>query len=345
MTFTFLVTGGAGFVGSHLTDSLVADGHRVTVLDNLSTGSRGNLSHALGSGRVELVEGSVLDCDTVDRCMWSADFCIHLAAWVGVERIVRRPLDALRENVLGTDVVMSAAARHRRRLLFSSSSELYGKLNQHGLTESDDRLLGSPQKSRWSYAIAKEFGEALAHAYVQECGAEMIVVRLFNTVGPRQAGAYGMVVPRLVCQALAGNPLTVYGDGAQTRCFTDVHDVVRALRQLMAADGAVGGVFNVGSSRAVRVVDLARLVIERTRSTSPIVFVPYAQAHATGFEELGNRSPDTSALRRLTGWSTYLELEQTVDSVIAFELDRALVLEEPLPARGAVAPPVRAIAA
>jgi UDP-glucose 4-epimerase len=345
MKGTVLVTGGAGFIGSHLTDSLVADGHRVTVLDNLSTGSRENLSHALGSERVELVEGSVLDPDTVDRCMRTVDSCIHLAAWVGVKRIVGHPLDALRENVLGTDVVMAAAARHRRRLLFSSSSELYGKLNQGGLTESDDRLLGSPQKSRWSYAIAKEFGEALAQAYVEECRAEMIVVRLFNTVGPRQASAYGMVVPRLVRQALAGSPLTVYGDGAQTRCFTDVHDVVRALRQLLAADGAVGGVFNVGSPRAVRVVDLARMVIERTGSTSPIVFVPYAQAHPAGFEELGNRSPDTSALHRLTGWSPHLELRQTVDSIIAFELDRALAPDDPQAARGGTPPPLCAIAA
>jgi UDP-glucose 4-epimerase len=319
------VTGGAGFIGSHLTDSLVADHHRVIVLDDLSTGSRANLSASLATGRVELVEGSVLDPDAVEECVTRADVCVHLAAALGVGRIVAQPLDSLRENVIGADVVMAAAARHGRRLLFSSSSEVYGKLNQRGLTESADRVIGSPAKSRWSYAIAKEFGEALARAYVQECGTEMIVVRLFNTVGPRQAGAYGMVLPRFVRQALARDALTVYGDGGQTRCFTDVHDVVRALRQLLASEGAAGGVYNIGSLRSVRVLDLANLVIERTDSDSGIVLVPYEQAHPAGFEELGNRSPDTAALRKLTGWTTRRSLEETVDSVIAHELAHAHV--------------------
>jgi UDP-glucose 4-epimerase len=325
MKATFLVTGGAGFIGSHLTDSLVADHHRVIVLDDLSTGSRVNLSASLATGRVELVEGSVLDADVVDGCVRAADACIHLAARLGVGRIVAQPLDSLRENVIGADVVLSAAAHHGRKLLFSSSSEVYGKLNKRGLSEADDRVIGSPAKSRWSYAIAKEFGEALARAYVQEHGTEMVVVRLFNTVGPRQAGAYGMVLPRFVRQALAGEALTVYGDGRQTRCFTDVHDVVRALRYLLAADGAAGGVYNIGSLRSVRVLDLANLVIERTGSDSGIVLVPYEQAHPAGFEELGNRSPDTAALRKLTGWTTRRSLEETVDSVIAHELAQAPV--------------------
>ncbi len=319
------MTGGAGFIGSHLTDSLVADHHRVIVLDDLSTGSRQNLSGSLATGRVELVEGSVLDPDTVEECVARADVCVHLAAALGVGRIVSQPLDSLRENVIGADVVMAAAARHGRKLLFSSSSEVYGKLNKRGLSEADDRVIGSPAKSRWSYAIAKEFGEALARAYVQEHGTEMVVVRLFNTVGPRQAGAYGMVLPRFVRQALAGEALTVYGDGKQTRCFTDVHDVVRALRYLLAADGAAGGVYNIGSLRSVRVLDLANLVIERTGSDSGIVLVPYEQAHPAGFEELGNRSPDTAALRKLTGWTTRRSLEETVDSVIAHELAQAPV--------------------
>ena len=321
-----LVTGGAGFIGSHLTDSLVAEGHRVTVLDDLSSGSRENLSKGLRSGLVTLVQGSVLDRVLVDECMAQADVCVHLAARLGVERIVREPLDSLRENVLGTDVVMEAAVRHGCKLLFASSSEVYGKLNQRDLREDADRLIGSPQKSRWSYAIAKEFGESLAHSYATQCGAQMVVVRLFNTVGPRQSSLYGMVVPRFVRQALAGEPLTVYGDGAQCRCFTDVRDVVRALRQLIASDQAPGGSFNIGSSSAVRVVDLARIVIARLDSPSEIVYVPYSQAHAPGFEELGNRSPDTSALRALTGWTPRWGLEQTIDSVVAHELDRALVL-------------------
>jgi UDP-glucose 4-epimerase len=324
MAATFLLTGGAGFVGSHLTDSLVADGHRVIVLDDLSVGSRENLSASLASGLVEVVEATVLDRDVVDHCMGQVDVCVHLAARLGVERIVSQPLSCLRENVLGADVVMEAAARHGRRLLFSSSSEVYGKLNQRGLTEDADRLIGAPAKSRWSYAIAKAYGESLAHAHVSEGGAEMIVVRLFNTVGPRQSGKYGMVVPRFVHQALSGEPLTVYGDGAQTRCFTDVRDVVRAIRGLIACDDSVGGAFNIGSSTSVRVVDLARLVIDRTASVSGVVFVPYAQAHSPGFEELGNRSPDTLALRSLTGWRPRWGLEQTIDSVVSHALRRAL---------------------
>jgi UDP-glucose 4-epimerase len=326
MGATFLITGGAGFVGSHLTDTLVADGHEVIVLDDLSSGSRENLAPSLRSGRVDLIEGTVLDSDLVDQCVQAADVCIHLAAKLGVEQIVGHPLSCLRENVLGADVVMESAARHGRRLLFTSSSEVYGKVNQRGLGELSDRVIGSPTKSRWSYAIAKEFGESLAHSYVQECGAEMIVVRLFNTVGPRQVSEYGMVLARFVRQALAGDPLTVYGDGTQTRCFTDVLDVVQALRQLVASDGAVGGVYNIGVSSSIRVVDLARLVIDRTGSESGIVFVPYAQAHSPGFEELGNRSPDTSALHGLTGWTPERGLEQTIDAVVAHELDRVPVM-------------------
>ena len=319
---TVLVTGGAGFIGSHLTDSLVADGHRVVVLDDFSGGSPENVAQSLDSGLVDVVEGSVEDAEIVQECMQMADVCVHLAARLGVERIVREPLKCLRENVLGTDIVMEAAARNGRRLLFASSSEVYGKVNQRGLTEDADRVIGAPAKSRWSYAIAKEFGESLAHAYVTECGAEMIVVRLFNTVGPRQSSDYGMVVPRFVRHALTSEPLTVYGDGNQSRCFTDVRDVVRALSQLIECDGAVGRAFNIGGSSSVRIVDLARIVIDRVDSSSGIVFVPYAQAHAPGFEELGNRSPDTSALRDLTGWTPQWGLEQTIDSVVAHELDR-----------------------
>ncbi|MBV8429671.1 MAG: NAD-dependent epimerase/dehydratase family protein [Solirubrobacterales bacterium] len=324
MARTFFITGGAGFIGSHLTDLLVTEGHQVIVLDDLSTGRPENLVGSLGSDRVTLVQGNVLEADLVDGCVRAADVCVHLAARLGVAQIVQNPLRCLRENVLGADVVLEAAARHGRRLIFSSSSEVYGKLNQRGLTEDADRLIGSPQKSRWSYAIAKEFGEALAHSYAQEVGAEMIAVRLFNTAGPRQVSQYGMVLARFVRQALDGEPLTVYGDGNQSRCFTDVRDVTRALSLLSRCDDAVGGTYNIGTSAAVRVLDLAHLVLERTGSDSPIVFVPYAQAHAPGFEELGNRSPDTAALRKLTGWIPRHRLEETIDSVVAHELERTL---------------------
>jgi UDP-glucose 4-epimerase len=334
MSMTLFVTGGAGFVGSHLTDELVARGHRVIVLDDLSAGRRENLAASLATGWVTLVEGSVLDHDLVDELMAKADACIHLAARLGVAQIVNHPLRCLRENVLGADIVMESAARHGRRLIFSSSSEVYGKVNQRELSEDADRVIGFPEKSRWSYAIAKEFGEALAHAYVQDAEADMAVVRLFNTVGPRQVSKYGMVLARFVRQALDGEPLTVYGDGNQSRCFTDVHDVVRALALLAKCEAPVAGTYNIGTSASVRVVDLARLVLERTGSTSPIVFVPYSQAHAPGFEELGNRSPDTSALRKLTGWTPVRRLEETIDSVIAYELDRALVAADATPTSG-----------
>lgn len=320
---TYFVTGGAGFIGSHLTDALVAEGHRVIVLDDFSTGSRANLADCLASGRVEVVEGTALDARTVADCTSAADVCVHLAAWVGVRRILGDPLSSLRGNVLGADIVLAAAARHRRRLLYASSSEVYGKRNQAGLTEDGDLVIGSPAKRRWSYAIAKEFGEALAHAYAQEPGVEMTVVRLFNTVGPRQASAYGMVLPRFVRQALADEPLTVYGNGAQTRCFTDVRDVVRALVQLVACDAGVGKTFNIGSQTPTPILDLANQVIARTGSRSRIAFVPYEQAHAGGFEELGNRAPDTSALRELTGWRTQWSLEQTIETVVTHERGHA----------------------
>jgi nucleoside-diphosphate-sugar epimerase len=325
MSRIVFVTGGAGFIGSHLTDLLVERGDRVIVLDDLSSGCAENLSGSLDSGRVTLVQGSVIDENLVDRCMGAADACVHLAARLGVAQIVKHPLRCLRENVLGADVVMESAARHGKRLIFSSSSEVYGKLNQHSLSESSDRVIGSPEKSRWSYAIAKEFGESLAHAYAQDANADMRVVRLFNTVGPRQVSKYGMVLARFVRQALDGEPLTVYGDGTQSRCFTDVRDVTRALALLLEAEEGRGGAYNVGTSSAIKVSELARLVLERTGSASPVVFVPYEEAHAPGFEELGDRSPDTTALRRLTGWIPQRRLEETIDSVIAYELDRALV--------------------
>ncbi|HTX31071.1 MAG TPA: NAD-dependent epimerase/dehydratase family protein [Solirubrobacteraceae bacterium] len=321
---TLLITGGAGFIGSHLADLLAGRGDRVIVLDDLSGGSAENLSRSLDSGLVTLVQGSVTDGDLVDGCMEAADACVHLAARLGVHQIVTSPLSCLRENVLGADIVMEAAARRGKRLIFSSSSEVYGKLNQRDLSETSDRLIGSPAKSRWSYAIAKEFGESLAHAYVQQMGADMRVVRLFNTVGPRQVSKYGMVVARFVRQALDGEPLTVYGDGAQSRCFTDVRDVVRGLDLLLHCDRAAGGAYNIGTSAPISIAALAHLVLERTGSISPVVFVPYAEAHAPGFEELGNRSPDTTALRRMTGWTPRRSLEETIDTVIAYELDQAL---------------------
>jgi UDP-glucose 4-epimerase len=322
----YLVTGGAGFIGSHLVEALAARGEHVVVLDDLSTGSRRNIEHLLGTDRVELVEGSILDADLVDGCVGSVDACVHLAAAVGVQLIVSRPLESLLSNVRGTDIVMTAAARHGRRLLYSSTSEIYGKASEGALSESADRVVGSPFVARWSYATAKAFGEALLHGYVRESGARFTAARLFNTVGPRQKGSYGMVLPRFVQQAIAGEDLTVYGSGAQTRCFVHVADTVQALLLLLDSDRAVGRVFNVGSTEEVPIIELAARVIDRVGSGSRVQLVPYEDAYGEGFEELGRRKPDTTELRRETGWAPRRSLDETIDDVIAYER-----IEEPQP--------------
>jgi UDP-glucose 4-epimerase len=312
----YLITGGAGFVGSHITDALVARGDEVLILDNLSTGRVANLEHLLETGQVRLVEGSVTDADLVDRLMRRVDRCLHLASAVGVELVVAEPLETLLENVRGIDVVLEAAARRRKRLLFTSTSEVYGKRCGDALSEESDLLIGSPARSRWSYAIAKSFGEAVAHGYAAK-GAEVTVVRLFNAVGPRQSARYGMVLPRFVQQALAGEDLTVHGDGEQTRCFTHVRDSARAMLLLLAHPGALGRTFNIGSSTPVAVNDLAARVIARTESSSGVVHVPFDEAYSPGFEELGLRQPDTSAVRDLTGWVPERGLDDAIDDVIA----------------------------
>jgi UDP-glucose 4-epimerase len=312
------VTGGAGFIGSHLVETLAARGDQVLILDDLSTGDRRNVEHLLASGSVELVEGSILDPDLVDGCVKSVDACFHLASAVGVQLVVSQPLDTLLCNVRGTDIVISAAVRHSRRLLFTSTSEIYGKNSTGALDEQSDRILGSPFKARWGYSTAKAFGEALAHGYCREQGAKIVVARLFNTVGPRQKGAYGMVLPRLVQQALAGDDLTVYGTGTQSRCFVHVADTVHALSLLIESEEAVGDVFNVGSSVEVPIIELAAKVIERTGSRSRVQLIPYESAYGEGFEELGRRKPDTSRLERLTGWRISRTLDETIDDVIAF---------------------------
>jgi UDP-glucose 4-epimerase len=314
-----LITGGAGFIGSHLVDLLATRGDSVVVLDDLSTGSRENLEPALASNLVEFVEGSVLDADLVDDIVGSVDACVHLASAVGVQLVVSRPLDTLRRNIHGNDIVISAAARHDRPLLFTSTSEIYGKRSDGALSEDSDRVLGAPNKLRWSYATAKAFGEALIYSYVRECAAQMTVVRLFNTVGPRQTGAYGMVLPRFVRQALSGEDLTVFGNGTQSRCFAHVHDVVHAIVLVLEDDRATGSVFNIGSGTEIPIIELARRVIERTESDSTIRLVPYEEAYDDGFEELGRRKPDITAIRQLTGWTPARSVDDAIDDVVAYE--------------------------
>ncbi len=326
----YLVTGGAGFIGSHLVEALVARGHDVLVLDDLSTGSRENIEHLLAAEKVELVEGSTTDLDLVDACMRAVDACMHLASAVGVQLVVEQPLETLIRNVRGADVVISAAARHDRWLLFTSTSEVYGKNSTGALEEESDRVLGSSFKARWGYAIAKSFGEALIHGYHRQEGARMVVTRLFNTVGPRQAAAYGMVLPRFVRQALEGADLTVFGDGTQSRCFVHVLDTVDALLLLADSDEAIGNPYNVGSSLEVSIAELARRVIARTGSDSRVILVPYDEAYDGGFEELGRRKPDTSALEGMTGWRPRRTLEEAIDDVIAYQRSVGEDLGEPL---------------
>ena len=291
----------------------------IVILDDLSTGRLENIAHALTLDNVAFVHGAATDAALVDELMQDADICVHLASPVGVQMIVSDPLDTLMRSVRATNVVMHGALRHGVRVLFSSTSEVYGKHANRALGEGDDLVLGSPSKGRWTYAIAKSFGEALAHGYHRGHGVDAVVVRLFNTVGPRQTGLHGMVLPRFVRQAIHGEDLTVYGDGQQTRCFTHVGDTVDALTLLCESDGARGRTFNVGSSAPIAIVDLARRVIARAESASGIVLVPYADAYGDGFEELGPRRPDTAALRELTGWQPRRSLDLAIDAVIDHE--------------------------
>jgi UDP-glucose 4-epimerase len=323
-----LITGGAGFIGSHLADALIARGDDVTLLDDLSTGRLSNVDHLLDLPNVRFVEGSTSDASLVDGLVRDHERTVHLASAVGVQLIVSNPVDALVGNVDGCRNVMQSIARHGRRGLYTSTSEVYGKSTADALGEDADRVLGTPFKSRWNYAIAKGFGEALAHGLHRDHGARIVTARLFNTTGPRQTGRHGMVVPTLVRQALEDRELTVHGDGTQTRCFTHVDDTVAALLALLDSDTADGGVFNVGSSRETSIIELAEMIIARSGSRSPIALVPYDEAYGDGFEELGRRRPDTSRLRALTGWEPVRTLEDAVDDIVAHERVRP-----PQPAR------------
>jgi UDP-glucose 4-epimerase len=303
-------------------------------VDDLTTGSRDNIAHLVDLPAVEFIEGSVLDETLVDECMKACDACLHLASVVGVQLVVDRALETLLRNVRGNDIVMAAAARHRRPILFTSTSEIYGKNSSNGLTEESDRVLGSPYTARWSYSTAKAFGEALAAGYHRDHGVPTVTVRLFNTVGPRQTGQYGMVVPRFVRQALAGDDITVYGDGTQSRCFTHVNDVIDAILRLIDNPQARGSVFNIGAPNEVKIRDLAQLIIDRVGSDSGVVFVPYEEAYDVGFEELGRRVPDTTALRRLTDWRPQRSVHDVIDDVIAFHRSKTAAMAGSLEVAG-----------
>jgi len=311
------VTGGAGFIGSSLVESLLGLGHRVVALDNLSTGRLENLRAVIDHPHLRFEQHSVLDEVKVDELMHECDVVVHLAAAVGVRLVVEQPLRSFTTNIRGSEIVLNAAHKYRRQILLTSTSEIYGKNTAVPLREDADRVLGNPTVARWAYSTAKAVDEILAYAYHRERQLPTTVVRLFNTVGPRQSPAYGMVVPNLVRQALAGAPLRVFGDGRQTRCFCHVSDVVDALLRLLDHPGATGEVFNVGSTHEISILDLARRIIELTASPSPVELVPYEQAYATGFEDMRRRVPDTAKVTRLTGWRPTRSLDDILRETIA----------------------------
>jgi len=317
LVMQILVTGGAGFIGSHLCERLIADGHTVTALDNFSTGRPSNLETLKDSASFVLIEGSILDFKALKPLVEKADFVFHLAAAVGVFNIVNNPLASLLTNIRGTENVLEAAYASNTPVFLTSSSEVYGKNIADSLKESDDRILGSPVTLRWSYSEAKAIDESLAYAYFIEKKLETRIVRFFNTVGPRQLGAYGMVVPRFVKSALTNEPITIYGDGNQTRCFAHVYDVIDAVIAIAFADNTIGKVINIGNDFEISINALAEKIIEETSSKSEIVYVPYEEAYGDGFEDMERRVPNIELIKQLVGWQPRRNLSTIIGDMSA----------------------------
>jgi UDP-glucose 4-epimerase len=320
-----LITGGAGFIGSHLAERLVARGDRVTVLDNLSTGSLDNVARLVESGAVDFHFGNIQERETVDKLIGEADFVVHLAAALGVKLILEKPVESIETNVTGTHVVLEAAARHRTPVLIASTSEVYGKSNKIPFCEDDDVVIGATRKSRWSYASSKMLDEFLALAYWEEKQLPAVVVRFFNTVGPRQNARYGMVLPTFVQQALEDAPITIHGDGKQSRCFCDVRDTVEAVTRLIDAQ-PYGEVFNIGSTQEISIEDLALLVRERLGSRSRISYTPYEQAYNRGYEDMQRRVPSVEKLHALSGFRPQIKLPEIIDRTAAHFRSTSLAL-------------------
>ena len=310
-----LVTGGAGFIGSHLCERLVNEGHNVTAIDNFSTGHASNLERLNGVDGFKLIEGSILDTQTLTPLIKESEYVFHLAAAVGVFNIVNNPLVSLMINIRGTENVLDAAHKSNIPVFITSSSEVYGKNISDSLKESDDRILGSPLTLRWSYSEAKAIDESLAYAYFVEKQLETRIVRFFNTVGPRQLGAYGMVVPRFVKAALSYEPITIYGDGNQTRCFAHVFDVIDAVIAIAFAENTVGKVINIGNDYEISINDLAKKIIDETGSKSEIVYVPYAEAYGDGFEDMERRVPNIDLINQLVGWKPQRDLSTMISDI------------------------------
>lgn len=313
-----LITGGAGFIGSHLSEAYLKRGDEVVALDDLSTGRLENVAHLRDNPGFQLVIGSILNERLVDKFVERCDVIFNLAAAVGVELIVKKPLESLTTNIKGSETVLDMASRYNKKILITSTSEIYGKNVNGPLKETDDRILGSPLKARWSYSTAKAVDEMLAYVYWKEKQVPAIIVRLFNTVGPRQTGAYGMVVPRFIGQALKNEVITVYGSGKQSRCFVHVRDVVQALMKLVEEPRAVGEVFNIGSQDEITIEDLAKTIIKITKSKSKIKYIPYEKAYEEGFEDMQRRVPDTGKINKLIGFKPSFTLPEIIKDILQY---------------------------
>jgi UDP-glucose 4-epimerase len=309
------ITGGAGFIGSHLADHYVNAGHTVTLLDNFSTGSKANIAHLAGT--VKTVEGDIRNIELIDQLTKDSDLVLHMAAALGVNTILESPLESMSTNITGSEVVLNAATKHNKRIIIASTSEIYGKNPKQPLSESDDRVVGAPQKIRWTYSDAKAIEEAMAFALHKERKLAVTTVRLFNTVGPRQTGRYGMVVPRFVQAALKNAPVTIYGDGTQSRVFCHVHDAVSAIAMMATTDSTIGDVFNVGGTGEVTIKQLAEQVLAITQSGSPITYTPYSDAYPAGFEDIQRRVPDISKVKAAINWVPTKDLKQIISDIAA----------------------------
>jgi UDP-glucose 4-epimerase len=310
-----LVTGGAGFIGSHLADALIARGDQVVALDNFSTGSTANIKHI--TKNFEIIDGDIRNTDLINDTIKYVDLVFHMAAALGVNTILESPLESISTNIAGSEVVLNAAANHKKRILIASTSEIYGKNPKQPLKETDDRVVGSPQKIRWSYSDAKAIEEATAFSLNQEKGLKVTTVRLFNTVGPRQSAHYGMVVPRFVSSALKNEPINVYGDGTQSRVFCHVHDAIEALLALVGTDKTINEVYNVGGTGEITIKELADTVIRETKSQSSIEYIAYEKAYAPGFEDMQRRVPDISKIKQELNWAPKKNLSQIISDVAA----------------------------
>jgi UDP-glucose 4-epimerase len=309
------ITGGAGFIGSHLADHYVAAGSAVTILDNFSTGSKSNIAHL--DGKVATVDGDIRNIELVESLTKESDLVLHMAAALGVNTILESPLESMSTNITGSEVVLNAAAKFNKRIIIASTSEIYGKNPKQPLSETDDRVVGAPQKIRWTYSDAKAIEEAMAFALHQEKKLPVTTVRLFNTVGPRQTGRYGMVVPRFVHAAIKNEPITIYGDGTQSRVFCHVADAVQAIATMAATDSTIGDVYNVGGTGEVTIKQLADKVLAVTGSQSLITYTPYSEAYPAGFEDIQRRVPDISKVKSAIGWAPTKDLKQIISDIAA----------------------------